>query len=209
MKLHFATNNEQKLIVLKLRKTNFLQNFKKMKPNTIIGIATACFITISSLIACTRSQDTKVMGYAPIYLPQNQVYIVDVLSPRSTETAGKIYQYGQGLTLQVDVSKGIHVINASIPTSPQKVKFISIPGVSEIAVRNNILIANNFNDLVSIDISNLNAIQLVGRTKDVYQANQGTIPTEPNAFFECPDEKKGVVIGWEKKELVNPKCKTL
>ena len=23
------------------------------------------------------------------------------------------------------------------------------------------------------------------------------------------DEKKGVVIGWEKKELVNPKCKTL
>ena len=209
MKLHFATNNVQELIVLKLRKTNFLQKLKKMKPNTIIGITIACFITISSLIACTRSQDSRVMGYAPIYLLENQIYIVDVLSPRPTETAGKIYQYGQGLTLQVDVSKGIHVINVSIPTSPQKVKFISIPGVSEIVVKNNILIANNFNDLVSIDISNLNAIQLVGRTKNVYQANQGSIPTETNAFFECPDEKKGVVIGWEKKELVNPKCKTL
>ncbi len=180
-----------------------------MKPNTIIGITTACFITISSLIACTRSQDSKVIGYAPIYMPENQIYNVEILSSKPTETAGKIYQYGTGLTLQVDVSKGVHIINVSIPTSPQKVKFISIPGVSEIAVKNNILIANNFNDLVSIDISNLNAIQLVGRTKDVYQANQGIIPTETNAFFECPDEKKGVVVGWEKKELVNPKCKTL
>ena len=180
-----------------------------MNQNKVIAITSVCFLAISSFFACNPSSSKSVEGLAPIYLPKNQIYVVEVLGPRPTENAGKIYQYGNQLTLQADVNTGIHVIDCSNASQPQKLKFIRIPGVSEIAVKDNILIANNYNDIVSIDLSNLNSIALVNRTKDVFKANQGIVPNESNVFFECPDETKGVVIGWEKKTLNQPKCKTL
>jgi hypothetical protein len=181
-----------------------------MNQQKIIASTSIIFTIVSLLVACDPNANKhSVEGFSPLYLPLNQVSVIEVLNPKPTEKAGKIFQLGNSITFQTDLNKGIHVIDCSNTSQPQKVKFIAIPGVSEIAVKGNILIANNYRDLVSIDVSNLNSIHVVGRVKDVYKANDETLPTERNVFFECIDDSKGIVIGWEKKTLDNPKCKTL
>ena len=53
-----------------------------------------------------------------------------------------------------EVNKGIHVIDNSNAASPVNAAFIDLPGNVDIAVKENILYADFYTDLVAIDISN-------------------------------------------------------
>jgi hypothetical protein len=181
-----------------------------MQTNKIIYLTSLAFLAVASFVAChPQKAPSKIEGFAPIYMSLSQIKNIETLAPQTTINAGKIYQYGNNLTFQADVRKGIHVIDCSNPSAPVKLKFISIPGASEIAIKNNMLITNNFTDLVSLDISNLNDIKVINRVTNVYNVSEGLLPDASNTFFECPDKSKGIVIGWEKKTLTDPKCKTL
>jgi hypothetical protein len=181
-----------------------------MNKKIILSLATACaFLSISLFVACGQKTDKVVDGLAPLYLNPAETYKVEVQGVKPTIAGGKIYQHGPNYTLQVDVNTGVHIINCTDAKNPTKVQFISIPGVTEITVKDNILIANNTNDIVSIDISNLQNIQLVNRVKDVYKTTSSSVPSVANTYYECPDVNKGIIVGWQKKKLTNPKCKTL
>jgi len=64
---------------------------------------------------------------------------------------------------------------------------------------------------VVIDASNINAIREVSRTADVFPDLALQYPPKADPFstiyFECPDPKKGIVIGWQKKNIDNAKCR--
>ncbi len=167
------------------------------------------FTTCSIIAACVQKPVNEVDGYVPIYNSLSALKKIEALAPIPTKVAGKIFQYGSSRTLQVDAGSGVHIINCSDPKNPFKEKFISIPGATEVVVKNNILISNNGNDLVSINITDLNNVQLLSRLENVYTTPIASTPPESNVYFECPDESKGVIIGWEKKKIKNPKCKTL
>ncbi len=53
-----------------------------------------------------------------------------------------------------DVNRGIHIYNDTDPANPQKVAFIYVPGVLDIALKNKMLYANAYSALVTIDITN-------------------------------------------------------
>lgn len=65
---------------------------------------------------------------------------------------GKIY-YKDGYAFLNDLHRGIHVIDIRNTAQPKRVSFIKIPGCVDMAVRNAILYADMFTDLVAIDIS--------------------------------------------------------
>jgi hypothetical protein len=65
---------------------------------------------------------------------------------------GKIY-YKDGYVFLNDLHRGIHVIDIRNTAQPKRVSFIKIPGCVDMAVRNSILYADMFTDLVAIDIS--------------------------------------------------------
>jgi len=89
-------------------------------------------------------------------------------SPRTLEQPGKMYVKGKYLYVN-EIKKGIHIIDNGNPASPKFVTFINIPGNGDIAVRDNILYADSFCDLVSIDITDPTAPREVGRVKNVFK----------------------------------------
>lgn len=89
-------------------------------------------------------------------------------SPRVLEQPGKMYVKGKYLFVN-EIKKGIHIIDNSNPSSPKFVSFINIPGNGDIAVRDNILYADSFSDLVALDISDAAKPQEIDRVKNVFK----------------------------------------
>lgn len=129
---------------------------------------------------------------------------VNVESPKPIEKQGKIAFYNDYLYIS-QPGKGIHVIDNRNPASPKNIAFIELLGNADMHVRNNLLYADSFIDLIWFDISNPAKPVLKGRKEEVFP--QAVPPTE-NQYgydYKALDRKNGIVIGWklvEKKELV-------
>ena len=103
--------------------------------------------------------------------------------------------YGN-LILFNERNRGIHVIDNANPAAPANLLFLPVPGNIDIAVKDNILYADSYIDLVANDISDLNNIHEVNRV-------QGVFPYDPHQAITglymnvCPyDETQGIVIGY-------------
>lgn len=91
--------------------------------------------------------------------------------PKTLVRPGKMYVKGSYLFVN-EIKEGIHIIDNSDPKSPKFVAFINIPGNGDIAVRDQILYADSFSDLVALNISDpLNAVE-VSRVKNVFKSGQ-------------------------------------
>ena len=144
----------------------------------------------------------KVLGLRPVYGADS---IYKKLTFHSTAMpltdAGKIYVIGN-MIFQNDVGKGIHLIDNSDPTRAQRIAFIELPGNTEMAASGHFLYANNFNDLVVIDIRNIGAPVEVRRLKNMFAAYNAQQPYPWQApstpgFYECPRmHNDSVVIEW-------------
>jgi len=84
---------------------------------------------------------------------------------------GKLYTKGKYLFIN-EIKQGIHVIDNSDPSNPVFVSFISIPGNGDLAVRDNILFADSYTDLVSLDITDPVNVKEVGRVQNVFKNGQ-------------------------------------
>ncbi len=82
-------------------------------------------------------------------------------------TAGKIWYDDSYIYVNL-VNQGILVIDNHDVRNPQKIGFIAIEGNVDMAVRGNILYANSYEDLVTIDITNFKAVKELDRIKGVF-----------------------------------------
>lgn len=116
-------------------------------------------------------------------------------NPRDLVNPGKIYVFGQYLYIN-EKNEGIHIINNADPTSPQNLGFINIPGNIDLAIKNNLLYADNGVDLLTIDISNINSIKVTHRNERVFPDNMSI---SPDGYQVPLENDHGVFAGWEKK----------
>ena len=149
--------------------------------------------------------DFFIEGMQPVYALNDDWQIIQSEAPREIENLGKIYLKDQFVFL-VDLTKGVHVIDNTDPSNPIALYFFSIPGCTDISIKNNILYANNYRDLVAINISDFNDLKITERISDFYQQGAFLYPPNYSGYFECVDESQGAVLGWELNELINPKC---
>jgi hypothetical protein len=163
------------------------------------------FMGMLLLTACSNKKDREIWGYIPIYASKNDLKNIYSTSPQPIVLAGKIYRYGQYL-FQVELGKGIHVIDATQRNAPLKISFMHIPGCSELSIRQNKLYTNNYRDLVSIDISQPQQVLVLHRIENIFPGVSQEYPAQSGAWFECPDPAKGTVIAWTEKLIKNPKC---
>ena len=113
---------------------------------------------------------------------------------------GNLYWY-KGHLLINEIGEGIHVIDDTDPANPLPVAFIEVPGNVNMAVKDDILYADLFIDLVAIDISDISKAHIIGRTQDVFSnwypliEGQGYIidyvPTEQTIEIDCRDGRWG------------------
>ncbi|MDB4181023.1 hypothetical protein N9611_02095 [Flavobacteriaceae bacterium] len=91
---------------------------------------------------------------------------IQITAAQPTNSDGKIYVYDD-LLFYIAQNSGIHIFNNQNPEAPQNIAFIDLEGVNDISVKNDILYADNFMDLVVFDIGNISDIQLVSIEEDV------------------------------------------
>lgn len=89
-----------------------------------------------------------------------------VTAPEPTSADGKIYVYDD-LLFYIAQNSGIHIFNNQNPASPQNLAFINLEGVNDISIKDNILYADNFMDLVVFDITNISDIELINVEEDM------------------------------------------
>ncbi len=145
----------------------------------------------------------KATGYVPIYaLSQNKIEITEAIP---FANPGKIYQYSTYILIE-EVGNGFHIINNSTPTAPVKQGFFQIPLNNNIAIKGNTVYASSGPDLLALAIQPDATIE-IKRLHNVFDYKENK-PYPPNSgfYFECVDESKGEIIGWELEVIYNPKC---
>jgi hypothetical protein len=111
-------------------------------------------IIISLFPSCFKDKCSKTYTiYRPIYKSKAEVRAnIKTVSPRAIKAAGKLFVYGSYIFLN-EVDKGIHIIDNSNPSSPRNLGYISIPGNLDLAVKGSTLYADQYSDLLAIDVS--------------------------------------------------------
>jgi hypothetical protein len=121
---------------------------------------------------------------------------VVIEAPKPILNVGKIYAYENYIFIN-EKYKGVHVIDNNVPSSPQTIAFINIPGNEDISIKNDILFADSAVDLLVFDISDLNSIIEIERLEDVFNVYDYQIPNEAqDVDFSDFNSETDIIIGW-------------
>jgi len=157
------------------------------------------FILILSLTACRDKVFETYTANSPVYLSYEDLRLsVKETGGRNLVSPGKIYFKGNYIFINEQI-EGIHIYDVSDPSDPQNIGFIEIPGNIDMTIKDNILYADSYVDLVAMDISDMNSISEKARLKDVFPYQVPEYDT--NYPLAEVDEEKGVVTGWELKKV--------
>ena len=134
-----------------------------------------CYLGLLALIlglgSCTKDHcktTTTYIKYEPIYMAaEDYRKPIGLQDARPLKNPGKLYIYRNYLLINEQL-EGIHVFDNSNPHAPVKIGFINIIGNIDMAIKGNMLYADNYTDLLTIDISNWQSIRLLDRELDVF-----------------------------------------
>ncbi|HBF87289.1 MAG TPA: hypothetical protein DDX39_01510 [Bacteroidales bacterium] len=162
------------------------------------------FVSIFS--ACVISdEEIEVEGLKPIYISKTEAYNVASQAAIPITVPGKIYRYHNFIFIN-EKGKGIHIIDNTTPSAPLKIAFINIPGNYDMAVSGTVLYADNFTDIIALDLTDPTNITILKRIPNVMSATNSYYPENYTGYFECVDTTQGYVVGWEEAVLIDPKC---
>lgn len=144
--------------------------------------------------------------YDPVYMTTSDIRSsVKLNATHELNHPGKIYVYGS-LLLVNEIKVGIHIFDNTDPAHPIKINFIEIPGNVDMSVHNNILYADNYIDLLSIDISDPTNPKIICRNENVFSPILvdplngilvDYIQNETTVEIPCNSEYYGREIYWE------------
>ena len=138
--------------------------------------------------------------YRPLLMSRAQMEsAVGGLPARGLKVPGKIF-VTDGYLFVNELYQGVHIFDNADPAHPVAVQFVRIPGNVDLAVRGNLLYADNGPDLVTFDISNPARVRVAGRTRNALPELQ-----PPVRLFAVPAEYEPAnrpaateVVGWVK-----------
>lgn len=139
--------------------------------------------------ACIKADECSVKRtfteFTPIYRTAAEIRgEVKATAPRDLKNPGKIYSYGKYLFIN-ELKEGFHIIDNSNPAAPRKVSFVQVLGNVDMAVKEDILYADNYTDLLAINIKDVEKPILETRLQGVYQ-NQFSF-----------DQARGFLVEWQ------------
>lgn len=160
------------------------------------------FFSILTIISfsCMDQYTEVFVANSPVYLSYEDLRkSVKTTGANELVNPGKIY-FKDGYIFINEEMKGIHIIDNRNPENPQNIKFIEIPGNIDMAVKNNILYADSYIDMVAIDISDISNPKEVKRVTDIFPYMTPP-PSDEDLRIAAIDKEKGVVIDWEIKKV--------
>ncbi len=182
---------------------------------------TLLLLPMLSLCACWKPSDRyrqnqtvynttipKVWGSKPVYISDAEAKKI-LYDPQKHSIArpGNIYAFGNFI-FQVDAGRGIHVIDNTHPSLADRIGFITLNGCEQISIKGNYLYANNYADLVTLDIANPTQLHLVGRVINAFPEftyNYPLAQPEESGYFICP-RSDSMVVGWVRDSIYINTC---
>ncbi len=141
----------------------------------------------------------------PVYITAEEMTKIESLAPQAIEHPGKIYLH-HNLILINELDKGIHVLDNSDPKKPVKLAFIAIPGNHDLLVKQDgdkaILYADNYTDLVTLDITSPNKVSVLKRLEHVFNNFYPQPIPEPGTI------DKGILVGYSEGKLVTARYRS-
>jgi hypothetical protein len=130
------------------------------------------FVLALTFSGCLKDHSIKTFTYyLPVYKTPAEVRAeIRSNDPLPLSQPGKLF-YKDGYVFLNELFKGIHIIDVKNPAQPRSVAFVKIPGNLDMAVRENILYADLYTDLVAIDISDPLNVKLKTTISGVFPNN--------------------------------------
>jgi hypothetical protein len=126
----------------------------------------------------------------PVYADSTQFFTIKIQAARPLQNTAKIY-YKDSTIYIIERYQGIHIVDNRIPAQPKAIGFIQMYGCEDIAIKGNILYADNYTDLISVNIANPARPTVVSRISGVYPTTVEGKPAvryrEGYTTYQCPD----------------------
>lgn len=137
------------------------------------------FVVLTSCLEEKCESEVAYIVYEPVYLEED-AFRKEIVATEARElcTPAGFYVYGDYL-LVVEYDEGLHIMDNSDVANPIPVSFLPVGGAVGLSVRNNILYVNNYVDLVTFDLGDVENPAMLGRTEyafdsyGVFNANLG------------------------------------
>lgn len=161
------------------------------------------FALVAIILVSCESGVTEKITYKinePVFMTKDEFRASVKVNTKAEEivTLGKICFY-EGYLYISEPQKGIHIIDNRNPSSPQNIGFIEVLGNADLAIRDNLLYADSFVDLVWFDVTNPAAPVLKGRLEDIFPT---ALPIMINDYGydyakTYEENDNGIVVGWQ------------
>ena len=119
--------------------------------------------------------------------------LVKWFPPQPIGNNGKIVIYGNYLLVN-EPDKGIHIFDNQDPTNPVPKGFVNIPGNNDFMVKDDIIYAESLKDLVLIDMKDINTVEEVGRSRNLFTVNRYRFSSLSDYYFDI-DTTNEIIIG--------------
>ena len=129
----------------------------------------AMILSLSSCLEDKCDSTRTFIEYESVFVQPEEFRVdnIDFFESRLLENPGKIYYYKNTLIVN-EKYEGIHLYDNADPTAPVYKGFISIPGNLDVSIKNDIMFADNYVDLLTIDVSDIENPQLLDREEEVF-----------------------------------------
>jgi hypothetical protein len=163
-------------------------------------------ITFQGCLKDSCSDVRTFTQWTPVYKTDAEMNVAPTFEvAKPLQNPGKIYFYDKYLLIN-EQKKGIHIIDNSNVSAPKNMGFINIEGNIDLAIKNDMLYVDSYDDLLAIDITNILAPKLAKRTDAVFKesywrdAQRGWlvnyVPEKITQEIQCTDPRLVGNRGW-------------
>jgi hypothetical protein len=169
------------------------------KQSRILLMVLMVIALIISIVQMVKSSSME-FGYEPVVVSRNDLEkLIQFTSPRDINYPERIFTRDQYIIIS-ERDKGIHIIDNTNPSAPVNLGFIVVPACREVAIKGNIIYAQNATDLIAIDALNFSSPVVTSRISEVFPEllppDETYIPTKYQKFNRPSNT---VIIDWIKK----------
>ncbi|MEZ4894957.1 MAG: hypothetical protein R3A50_06695 [Saprospiraceae bacterium] len=131
-------------------------------------IALLVVVSFSSCLKDSCSSEQTYVRFDPVYVSPAEIHSgIAVEAARPLHNPGKLYALGKFLFIN-ERQEGIHVFDNEDPANPKALAFWSIPGNVDMVIKDHFMYADQYIDLITIDLSDMQNPQLVCRVEEAF-----------------------------------------
>lgn len=158
------------------------------------------FLLVIAAFLMLGTDYMPISEYVPVLMKRTDMEnAVKLDSPRPMEETGKLYYKAPYLFI-IEKYKGVHIIDNTDPTNPEKINFLHIDGIRDIAIKDDVLYADNAVDLIAIQFdAAITSITMTKRMKDYFP--EMTPPDGWGVAYSVWANRPNdtIIVGWKKR----------